>query len=63
MMIETVGELTEALKELDPNLRLLINTDGATRSGYNLSVEEIHQISADFVKISLDFVGFTADPK
>ena len=56
-MIETVGELQEALQELDPNLRLLISTDDA-----NHTISEVHQVSADFVKIRLDFMGFTEDP-
>jgi hypothetical protein len=58
-MIETVGEMQEALKNLDPNLRLLIDVEDPTVKffGEKLVVEEIHQVSADFVKIRTGWQG------
>ena len=58
-MIETIGELIEELKKHDPNLKLRVKNsdDDIGSDGFSLVVNDVHQVSADFV-----WVGISADP-
>jgi hypothetical protein len=43
--------MQEAMKDLDPNLRLLVVSDSFD---VPMHAEEIHQVSADFVKLRVE---------